>query len=130
MIVERAGGYFEMNRPFPNFFKALPQSESWCSSFHILVIISHMYTKFCGLALSYAKEKVVCSMVVKSFWKKEFNVFFRAIASTGFHHFALSPSPPPPFTCENIQSINQSINQSTLFKHGKWLSKLVFRHAV
>ena len=23
-----------------------------------------------------------------------------------------------------------SINQSTLFKHGKWLSKLVFRHAV
>ena len=26
-------------------------------------------------------------------------------------------------------SINQSINQSTLFKHGKWLSKLVFRHA-
>ena len=24
----------------------------------------------------------------------------------------------------------QSINQSTLFKHGKWLSKLVFRHAV
>ena len=27
-------------------------------------------------------------------------------------------------------SINQSINQSTLFKHGKWLSKLVFRHAV
>ena len=25
---------------------------------------------------------------------------------------------------------NQSINQSTLFKHGKWLSKLVFRHAV
>ena len=28
------------------------------------------------------------------------------------------------------QSINQSINQSTLSKHGKWLSKLVFRHAV
>ena len=28
------------------------------------------------------------------------------------------------------QSINQSINQSTLFKDGKWLSKLVFRHAV
>ena len=27
-------------------------------------------------------------------------------------------------------SINQSIKQSTLFKHGKWLSKLVFRHAV
>jgi len=27
-------------------------------------------------------------------------------------------------------NINQSINQSTLFKHGKWLSKLVFRHAV
>ena len=26
--------------------------------------------------------------------------------------------------------LNQSINQSTLFKHGKWLSKLVFRHAV
>ena len=25
---------------------------------------------------------------------------------------------------------SQSINQSTLFKHGKWLSKLVFRHAV
>ena len=25
--------------------------------------------------------------------------------------------------------LNQSINQSTLFKHGKWLSKLVFRHA-
>ena len=25
---------------------------------------------------------------------------------------------------------NQSINQSTLFKHGKWLNKLVFRHAV
>ena len=25
---------------------------------------------------------------------------------------------------------NQSINQSTLFKHGKWLSTLVFRHAV
>ena len=24
----------------------------------------------------------------------------------------------------------QSINQSTLSKHGKWLSKLVFRHAV
>ena len=24
----------------------------------------------------------------------------------------------------------QSINQSTLFKQGKWLSKLVFRHAV
>ena len=28
------------------------------------------------------------------------------------------------------QSSNQSIHQSTLFKHGKWLSKLVFRHAV
>ena len=28
------------------------------------------------------------------------------------------------------RDINQSINQSTLFKHGKWLSKLVFRHAV
>ena len=27
-------------------------------------------------------------------------------------------------------SINQSINQSTLLKHGKWLSKLVLRHAV
>ena len=27
-------------------------------------------------------------------------------------------------------SVNQSISQSTLFKHGKWLSKLVFRHAV
>ena len=27
-------------------------------------------------------------------------------------------------------TINQSINQSTLFKRGKWLSKLVFRHAV
>ena len=27
------------------------------------------------------------------------------------------------------QSI-KSINQSTLFKHGKWLSKLVFRHAM
>ena len=26
--------------------------------------------------------------------------------------------------------VYQSINQSTLFKHGKWLSKLVFRHAV
>ena len=24
----------------------------------------------------------------------------------------------------------QSINQSTLFKHGRWLSKLVFRHAM
>ena len=29
-----------------------------------------------------------------------------------------------------FRSINQSINQSTLSKHGKWLSKLVFRHAV
>ena len=29
-----------------------------------------------------------------------------------------------------LHSISQSINQSTLFKHGKWLSKLVFRHAV
>ena len=27
-------------------------------------------------------------------------------------------------------SETQSINHSTLFKHGKWLSKLVFRHAV
>ena len=26
--------------------------------------------------------------------------------------------------------VNQSINQSTLFKHGIWLSKLVFKHAV
>ena len=23
------------NRPFPNLFKPLPQSESWCSSFHV-----------------------------------------------------------------------------------------------
>ena len=30
-----------------------------------------------------------------------------------------------PSYCEH-----QSINQSTLFKHGKWLSKPVFRHAV
>jgi len=33
----------------------------------------------------------------------------------------------------NKKSINQSINQlinQSLFKHGKWLSKLVFRHAV
>ena len=30
----------------------------------------------------------------------------------------------------SVQCINQSINQSALFKHGKWLSKLVFRHAV
>ena len=29
-----------------------------------------------------------------------------------------------------VHLFNQSINQSTLFKHGKWLSKLVFRHAV
>ena len=29
-----------------------------------------------------------------------------------------------------IDLFNQSINQSTLFKHGKWLSKPVFRHAV
>ena len=29
-----------------------------------------------------------------------------------------------------FRSINQSINQSTLSKHGKWLSKLVFRHAM
>ena len=27
-------------------------------------------------------------------------------------------------------SRKSSINQSTLFKQGKWLSKLVFRHAV
>ena len=33
-------------------------------------------------------------------------------------------------TWRRTRSINQSINQSTLFKHGKWLSKLVFRHAV
>ena len=30
---------------------------------------------------------------------------------------------------ENRQMCLSSINQSTLFKHGKWLSKLVFRHA-
>ena len=29
-----------------------------------------------------------------------------------------------------VISLKQSINQSTFFKHGKWLSKLVFRHAV
>ena len=37
----------------------------------------------------------------------------------------LPPTPPP----RDIVG-DQSINQSTLFKHGKWLSKLVFRHAV
>ena len=30
----------------------------------------------------------------------------------------------------NIFQFNQSNNQSTLFKHGKWLSKLLFRHAM
>ena len=30
----------------------------------------------------------------------------------------------------SINKVNQSINQSTLFKQGTWLSKLVFRHAV
>ena len=30
----------------------------------------------------------------------------------------------------SIDKVNQSINQSTLFKQGTWLSKLVFRHAV
>ena len=48
----------------------------------------------------------------------------------------LNEYPPPPSFCPSHiifvkrHSINQSINQSTLFKHGKWLSKLVFRHAV
>ena len=32
--------------------------------------------------------------------------------------------------CQMSHEILQSINQSTLFKHGKWLSKLVFGHAV
>ena len=30
----------------------------------------------------------------------------------------------------SIDKVNQSINQSTLFKQGTWLSKLVFRRAV
>ena len=30
----------------------------------------------------------------------------------------------------HVWTFNQSINQSTLFKHSKWLSKLVFRHAI
>ena len=30
----------------------------------------------------------------------------------------------------SIDKVNQSIKQSTLFKQGTWLSKLVFRHAV
>ena len=34
-----------------------------------------------------------------------------------------------PINYLGMTRINQ-INQSTLFKHGKWLSKLVFRHAV
>ena len=53
----------------------------------------------------------------------------------------LKNSPPPPHNFSNgpslydsrffLQMKNQSINQSTLFKYGgKWLSKLVFKHAV
>ena len=30
----------------------------------------------------------------------------------------------------SIDKVNQSIKQSTLFKQGTWLSKLVFRHTV
>jgi len=36
--------------------------------------------------------------------------------------------PPPPAQLKVW--ICHSINQSTLFRHGKWLSKLVFRHAM
>ena len=37
---------------------------------------------------------------------------------------------PGPLLSEGLELPLQSINQSTLFKHGKWLSKLVFTHAV
>ena len=110
MIVERAGGYFEMNRPFLNFVKALPQSESWCSSFHILVIISHMYTKLCGLALSYAKEKAVCSMVVKS--SMCFSEPLQAQVSTILH----CPLPPLPVKTLLILSILLSKSLKSLIQ--------------
>ena len=47
------------NRPFPNYLKPLPQSESWCSSFHMKmrfhshVYLTHFHMNGCapGLAL-------------------------------------------------------------------------------